>query len=280
MSRHIACLTFDFDATSIWISRGMTTANPMSRGEFGLVGAKRILALLRRHGIPSTWFIPGHTLESHPDACREVIEAGHEIGHHGWTHMSPTSMSLEDEEAELERATQTIVRMCGNRPRGYRSPAWDLSKNTIDLLLKHDFYYGSNLMANDFTPYRARKADTITLQEPLRLGERTKLIEIPPSWSLDDAPHFEMVRTPNWVQPGLMNASNVLENWIGDFQYMTKSTEWGALTYTFHPYCSGRGHRMLMLESLIEKLTALGAVFMKMEDLASEYDQREPFALA
>jgi peptidoglycan/xylan/chitin deacetylase (PgdA/CDA1 family) len=58
MPRRIVCLTFDFDAVSIWIARGLTTPTPMSRGEFGLIGARRILALLKKYDIRSTWFIP------------------------------------------------------------------------------------------------------------------------------------------------------------------------------------------------------------------------------
>ena len=76
MPRHIVCLTFDFDAISGFIARGMTTPTPISRGEFGVVASERILALLRRYEIPTTWFIPGHTLETYPEPCRKVFEAG------------------------------------------------------------------------------------------------------------------------------------------------------------------------------------------------------------
>src|SRR3954467_8780149 len=103
MPRHIVCLTFDFDTQSGFIARGMTTPTPLSRGEFGAVASRRILALLKKHSIESTWFIPGHTLESFTADCRAVHEAGHEIGHHGWTHRPPHSLSREDEEAELVR---------------------------------------------------------------------------------------------------------------------------------------------------------------------------------
>ena len=95
MAKHIVCITFDFDAMSGWIARGMTTPTPVSRGEFGVIGAARILTLLKKHSIPATWFIPGHTLETYPQACLEVLEAGHEIGHHGWTHVPPASLSRE-----------------------------------------------------------------------------------------------------------------------------------------------------------------------------------------
>jgi len=68
-----------------------------------------------------------------------------------------------------------------------------------------------------------------------------------------------------------MNANNVLENWINDFEYMTRSTEWGVLTYTCHPYVIGRGHRMLMLERFLLQLMERNAVFEKVEEAAREY---------
>ena len=93
MSRHIVCLTFDFDALSGFIARGLTTPTPISRGEFGVVGAARIVDLLRRFDIAATWFIPGHTIETYPDACRAIRDAGHEIAHHGWTHVPPARLT-------------------------------------------------------------------------------------------------------------------------------------------------------------------------------------------
>src|SRR5690349_18822733 len=65
--RHIVCLTFDFDTQSGFIARGLTTPTALSRGEFGLIGARRILALLKSRRLRSTWFTPGFTIESHPE---------------------------------------------------------------------------------------------------------------------------------------------------------------------------------------------------------------------
>ena len=277
MARHIVCLSFDFDAHSIWISRGMTTPLPLSRGEFGVVGTARILRLLKNRSISATWFVPGHTIESFPSSCEAVHAAGHEIGNHGWTHRSTLDLDRDEEEGELVRASRAIEALTGRTPTGYRSPIWDASENTIPLLLKYGFLYASNGMANDYTPYRARVGDVVTMQEPTRFGSQTPLIEIPVSWSLDDAPHFEVVRTPNWIQPGLYNAEHVLGNWIAEFDYMRRTTDWGVLTYTFHPYCIGRGHRMLVLERLIDHLSEEGAVFLTMSEVAKEYDRRAPF---
>jgi peptidoglycan/xylan/chitin deacetylase (PgdA/CDA1 family) len=275
MARSIVCLTFDFDAISGWIARGMTSPSPISRGEFGPhVGAPRILDLLERHGIRSSWYIPGHTLETYPDACRRVAHAGHEIGHHGWTHRPPASLTREQEEDELARANELIKRFTGRYARGYRSPSWDLSPHSVELLLKHGFVYDSSMMGDDYIPYRVRQGDVITLEKPAVFGRETPLVEMPISWTLDDYPHFEFLRTPTTILPGNMNANAVLGNWLDDFHYLEQNLEWGVITYTFHPFVIGRGHRMMILEKLIATLKDHGAIFMTLEDAAAEYQQR------
>lgn len=270
MPRHIVCLTFDFDAQSGFISRGLTTPTPLSRGEFGIVGAARILDLLKSHGIRSTWFVPGFTIETYPAVCEALVKAGHEIGHHSWTHTAPALQSREQEEEDMIRANEAIERLVGSKARGYRSPAWDLSANTIDLLLAQGFQYDSSLMGADYRPYRARRGDVVELGKPYGFGEETSLIEMPISWTMDDHPHFEFMRLPNLVMPGLQSPRTVLEGWFDEFLYMKKSIDWGVLTYTMHPYVIGRGYRMLHLEQLVARLVKEGAVFMTMEEAARE----------
>jgi peptidoglycan/xylan/chitin deacetylase (PgdA/CDA1 family) len=272
--RHIVCLTYDFDTQSGFIARGLTTPTPLSRGEFGLIGAQRILALLASHGIRATWFIPGFTIESHPRACEAVLEHGHEVAHHSWAHVPPAQQSRAEEEADLVRANEAIARLSGRKARGYRSPSWDLSESTIDLLLAHGFRYDSSLMGADYWPYRARQGDRAELGKPYVRGTDTSLIEMPISWSLDDFPHFEFVRTATTVLPGLQSARRVMESWLDEFRYMQKTVDWGVLTYTMHPYVIGRGYRMLAFEQLVKSLEAAGAVFMTMEDAAAEAQDR------
>jgi peptidoglycan-N-acetylglucosamine deacetylase len=272
--RHIVCLTFDFDTQSAFIARGMTTPTSLSRGEFGLVGAQRILALLKSHAIRATWFIPGFTIESHPRACEAVVRDGHEVAHHSWAHTPPAQQTRAEEEADLVRSNEAIERLTGRKARGYRSPSWDLSENTVDLLLAHAFRYDSSLMGADYWPYRARRGDRVELGKPYRFGEETALVEMPISWSLDDYPHFEFVRTPTAVLPGLQSARTVMESWLDEFRYMQKSVEWGVLTYTMHPFVIGRGYRMLAFEQLVSSLQGAGAVFMTMEDAAAEAQAR------
>jgi peptidoglycan-N-acetylglucosamine deacetylase len=276
MAQHFVCLTFDLDNASGAIAREMTTPTMISRGDFGIVGTQRILELLREHGIESTWFIPGHTIESYPSCAASVFKAGHEIAHHGWTHRVPATLGREAEERELLRGNEAIKSLTGREARGYRSPAWDLSTHSIELLLRHGFVYDSSLMGHDYLPYQARQNDATPLETPIIYGADTPLVEMPISWTLDDYPVFEYTRHQNIIQPGLMNANLVLENWVDDFAYMRDHCAWGVLTYTFHPHVIGRGHRMIMLEKLIHRLRSSGATFLTMEHAVAEYRIKYP----
>lgn len=274
MPRHIVCLTFDFDTQSGFMARGMMTPTPLSRGEFGAMASSRILSFLQEREIRATWFTAGFTIESWPRECAAVVERGHEIAHHSWAHIPPAAQSREQEEADLVRANEAIARLTGRTARGYRSPSWDLSEHTVDLLLRHGFVYDSSLMGGDYLPYRARRGDVAKLGEPYKFGEETSLLELPISWSLDDFPHFEFLRQPETILASLQPARAVMQNWLDEFMYMKKSVDWGVLTYTMHPYVIGRGYRMLALENLVDTLRKEGAVFMTMADAAGEAQQR------
>lgn len=279
MSQHYACITFDFDAMSGLVARGLTTPTPVSRGEFGAVALPRILELLKRYNVPSSFFVPGVVIGTYPQSCQLILDSGHEIGHHGWTHVPPANLTPEQEEEGLIRGIEKIREFTGAAPRGYRSPSWDLSTSTVELLLKHGFLYESSMMGNDHEPYRVRQGDIVSVDEPMQFGKPTPLIELPISWTLDDFPHFEYLRVGQSLAPGLQNASGVLENWVDDFEYMRSTCDWGILTYTCHPYVIGRGHRMIMLEKLLKTLQEKGAIFITLEQAARLYDQRSPFII-
>ena len=223
MPKHIVCLTFDFDGISGFIARGAVTPTPVSRGEFGpRVGAPRLLALLRKYRIKSSWYVPGHTIETFPDAVRSVVEHGHEIGHHGWRHISPVALSRAEEEAELVRGNEAIMRISGEYARGYRSPGWELTPATLELLPELGFAWDSSLMADE---------------RPYRLGE---LVELPVHWRLDDVPYWLAYRDPR----------EVLAIWTAEYD----AADGGHITFTIHPEHTGRGHRLTLLDGLLDHI--------------------------
>ncbi len=165
-----ACLTFDFDAISLWLGGfHAKSLSAISRGEFGRVGALRLLAMLREWKIPSTWFVPGHSAETYPEIARQIAAEGHEIGNHGYFHSHPKSP--EDEERILIRGNDVLERVTGKRPLGFRSPGAGLSFNMVSLLLKHGFLYDSSLMGDDFTPHYMRVGDQAPDDAPYQFGQ-------------------------------------------------------------------------------------------------------------
>jgi peptidoglycan-N-acetylglucosamine deacetylase len=272
VSKHIVCLTFDFDGISGFMSRGQVGPSWISRGEFGpRVGAPRLIDLFRKYDIRTSWYVPGHTIETFPDAVKKVIDAGHELAQHGWTHRPPASLSAEDEERELVRANEAIRKISGHYARGYRSPSWDLSPHSVRLFLKYGFTYDSSMMGDDYTPYYARQGDAISIDEAAKPGKESSLVEMPIHWSTDDSPHYEFVRAETSLRQGLKNAHNVEQNWVDDYRYMRETVDWGVLTYTCHPFITGRGHRIMALERVIRQLKDEGAVFMRVDEAADEF---------
>jgi peptidoglycan-N-acetylglucosamine deacetylase len=272
-TRATVCLTFDFDAISLWIGPYRATSPSMiSRGEFGVIGVERILRLLDRTGLPGTFFITGHTADTYPDSVQSIARAGHEIGHHGYLHENPVQLERDEEQAVLERGFDSLERAAGVRPVGYRSPAWDISPNTIELLQAAGFRYDTSLMGKDYEPYWCRAGDVAHKDKAYEFGQEIDLVELPVSWILDDFPHFEYVRLENRLSPGLSAPSKVEEIWRDDFEFMYREVEGGVLTLTMHPQVIGRGHRMLMLERLIEYYRGHeGVRFATLSDVAEDF---------
>lgn len=89
----------------------------------GTHGTRRLLRLFEQHNIKATWFIPGHTLESFPEDCAAVRDAGHEIGLHGYSHENPADMTFEQQRDVLDKTHKLLTQFCGKPPRGSVAPS-------------------------------------------------------------------------------------------------------------------------------------------------------------
>lgn len=248
--------------------RKMTTPAPVSRGEFGVVAVPRVLALLAQRSIPATFFIPGHTIETYPDVCRMVVDAGCEVGLHGYAHEMNALQTLDGERAAMTRSVELVTGLTGRAPKGYRAPAGDLTNQTIELLLEHELTYDSSLMGHDYRPYRVRVGDELPDDKPARWGTETDLIELPWSWTNDDYPYLEFVAFRRMIMPGLASPDVMFDNWRGDVEYMVRDEPGGVLTFVFHPQVIGRGHRLLALERFLDDIAGHGVRFDPMEAVA------------
>lgn len=270
------CLTFDFDALSIWIETfKRSTPTALSRGEYGArVGIGRILDLLDRHGIKATFFVPGHTALTFPAETRAIAAAGHEIAAHNHVHEAPAGLEREEERAILARAEKALEEVTGSRPLGYRSPSWDLSASTLTLLAERGYLYDSSMMADDFSPYRPRLSDEVAADGTVSFGKTAPLWEFPVAWELDDFPHFHFAGRP--FNQGLRAPSDVGAVWEEEFTYCHRHVPGGVFTLTCHPQIIGRGPRIAMLDRLIGRMEEAGEVtFSPMAEVARRLSAQE-----
>ena len=267
MPNSTVCLSFDFDALSVWFGYKNVTPAMLQRGEYGArVGVPRLLELLARFDLKATFFIPGHTVDSFPREAEAILKAGHEVAHHSYAHVDPSEQSDADERADMERAWRSLERI-GVKPLGFRSPSADYSSATLSLIEEFGFVYDTSLMADDFRPYHPRLGDQVTQQSPLVMGREARVWELPICFEFDDWVHFQFNFNP--YRNGTSAPSKVLEIWQADFDWMHGHVDGGILTIAMHPQVIGRGHRVAMLSQFVEHCLGQGDVkFERMGDVA------------
>jgi peptidoglycan/xylan/chitin deacetylase (PgdA/CDA1 family) len=279
----------DVDAVAGWLGSygGQDSPCDISRGMFaGEIGSQRLLRLFDKWGIKTTWFIPGHSIETFPEQMQAVADAGHEIGMHGYSHENPIAMTPEQEEAIFDKCIEVITKLCGKSPRGYVAPWWEFGSKTNELLKKKGIKYDHSLMHNDFHPYYVRVGDRWTKIDyskhpsawmtPLKRGEETDLIEIPASWYLDDLPPMMFIKAaPN--SHGFVSPRHLEEMWRDQFDWAYREYDYGVVTFTIHPDVSGKPQNLLMLERLHEHMKSHdGVTFTTFETIAEDFARRYP----
>ena len=279
----------DIDAVAGWLGSygGEDSPDDISRGLFaGEVGIPRLLKLFKKYNITANWIATGHSIETFPEQMKMIVDAGHEIGAHGYSHENPIAMSAKQEEDVLLKSIELIEKISGKKPSGYVAPWWEFSNITNELLLKHGIKYDHSLMHNDFTPYYVRVGDKWTKidyskdakewMKPLVRGQETDLIEIPANWYLDDLPPMMFIKkSPNSF--GFVSPRDIGQMWIDQFDWVYREMDYAIFPMTIHPDVSARPQVLLMHERIIEHINKHeGVKWVNLNDMADDFSKRFP----
>lgn len=246
------------DAEAIWLGKAPENINRpalLSHGTYEInEGLPAMLDLYERQGIQTTFFVPGVTADRYPDAVREIARRGHELGSHGYNHLSPLLLDAVREREELVGGMDAIERACGHRPVTWRSPSWEFTTRTIDLLLATGVKNSTNLHDRS-RPYRHQRA-----------GQSLALVELPVEWHLADAPYFMHAGLPGRV---IFPPAIVEELWREEFLGLMERPG-SFLHLTLHPQLIGHPGRLRMLERFIVFMRQHARVrFMRCDELAA-----------
>ena len=259
----VAFITVNLSAEFFWISldkKAVDMPKTLSLGQYGMThGLPRILELLDEFGIRATFFVPGKTAETYPEAIREIAGQGHEIACHGYEYENFSLFSYDEQERRIQKAVNAIEAACGKKPEGFRAPIGDLMLETLNIARKKGMKYSSDLFDDD-RPY-FMDVDK----------EGSQILQIPMQWANFDLPYFAFNYRPAFPfgQGRIANYSNVLSNWKDEFTGHYNHH----LCYTMQldPQTTGSPGRSEMVKDFFEFMTAHEGVWFATGSELYEY---------
>ncbi|MER7542532.1 polysaccharide deacetylase [Actinomadura sp.] len=239
-------LTIPVDCETVVLAEGRRFAQhplPMSHQVYEIQrGVPRLLGMLDALGIKATFFVPGWTLERHPQLVEPIVGAGHELAHHSYSHRPPTDMSESEERADFERALEVMAAF-GVTPAGHRAAYWSASSRTLDIVAEYGLRYDTSLMGDD-SPYLVRRRDR-------------DVVELPCHWILDDFDHYAFLPQPR-IGRNVEAPQTAVGIWRAELDGLRRYG--GLYQLTCHAFLSGRAGRTLALRGLLEYALSCGDV--------------------
>ena len=198
------------------------------------VGLRRYRDIMKAHGLRSTIWTTGNSVEQHPEIVRELHEDGFELGGHGYSEgVLLGFQSREDQQENIKKSMELLQSITGERPAGWLGPAASASVDTIDLLAEEGFLYNGDLQ-DDELPYFIDINGKTLLEIPYRM-----------QGNLNDHLLF------SFHSMSVRAALEFLRESF-DAHYREASVRPLVLNYGTHPFVSGRADTASVLSGFLD----------------------------
>ena len=230
---------------------GITEADLASpKTQFGLrEGLDRVTQALERSGLKATFAVPAAMARIQAHTLRVLTQRGHEIAAEGFRHEDVTNLTREDEAVRIGLTTKILSDITGRRPDGWFSlprpgdpfAGGTIGPNTMDLLIDAGYTYFGNSLADDIPHHWVTSGRSI--------------LAMPYYYHYDDQ-WFLMFPSKG---TGLEHADSLFRNWRAEFTAQYRRNR--HFHMTLHPYASGFGHRVRLLETFLAFATGHGGLW-------------------
>lgn len=221
------------------------------------VAIPRIVDTYDALGIKQTFFIPAWCVENYPKAVETILKGGHEIGQHGYLHEHPSELDDGEETYWFQRSYESLKKISGQAPRGFRAPLYNFSHRTGRLMAEAGFVYDASLMGDD-QPYLLETGAGL-------------LVELPSHWGLDDWPQYVQSMDLDYMMP--IRAAS--DGWRAFIEEFNAAYAYGGLWVpVVHPFATGRLSRWIVVREFLEQVLSRGDVwFAPMEEIAAHVNK-------
>ena len=96
-----------------------------------------ILDTLARHQVKATFFLDGSWTKKYPDEAKKILEAGHEIGSHAYSHPDMSKLSLTRMQLEITRTNEVIRQATGITPTLFAPPSGDFDQRVVEMAARY-----------------------------------------------------------------------------------------------------------------------------------------------
>ena len=209
----------------------------------GRVGVWRIIHLLDRLGIPGTFFVNSRCTEQYPDAVKQIVKSGHDIGGHAYTQDQLLAyMSLEEQEKTIRQSVDLLQQCGGKKVTGWASPVVAFTPETAGFLAKAGLTWTTDVTYADL---------------PIKIKTPHGTIAGVPTTDFSDN---RVLRA---------NPRDLYDTYKGAFDYLLANEPMGLIVMVIHCQFGGRPLISAVLNELLTGFTRSPDVwFARHEELA------------
>lgn len=99
---------------------------------------------LKSLSLPSSFFVLGEIAEKKVEFFKSLAKAGHDIGSHGWDHIRPLTLTVDEFRSDLYRSVEIMKEINNDRGFGYRAPCFSLDRERLEIVRDAGFSYDSS----------------------------------------------------------------------------------------------------------------------------------------